>query len=299
MKRAFMLIAVIMFLAACSSNNLVKVDRPSGDFTYSGKITPGKWLKNIQVPYEYKQKSYTAKMQMYFPKSYKQGDSLRTIIALHGYSENHTIWQYKTSISSLADKYNFIIVCPYMGKTVYEMKFFPETKRKWAEIPGGLFVGKILINYLQKTFDIATDNKKTAMLGVKNGALGAFLTAARFSGDIGAVAGFSGIYDKNSLLNSRKFINMYGSYNKHNKRWKTSDNLLKMASHLQKTPVYIWHGGRDQSVPPEQSLIMTIKLKKYKNVTYNQREKVLSGWGDFKRYAVPEAMEFFNKKLVP
>ena len=102
------------------------------EFSYGGEIIPGKWLKKLKIEYEYMGKKQSVLTQIYFPRKYSKGDRLKTIVALHGYGSNYLSWGRKTRIESYADRYGFAIVCPNTGKTLFETKYYPETKYRWS-----------------------------------------------------------------------------------------------------------------------------------------------------------------------
>lgn len=286
-------------LVNCGPKKENGIKRSSASFTYKGEIKPGKWLYNLKVYYTAQTgKSKYAIIQIYFPKGYKQGQELKTIITLHGYQENQRTWEIKTPIEKYADEYSFAIVCPNMKTTVYESAFFPETKKqfKWGGIPGGTFIAVNLVNYLRKTFNLATEKDTTAILGAKMGGRGALLLTAQYPASFKTAAGLTGIYDKSLMSRSYKFVSIYGSYKDFKARWKKYDNLLKLSANLKNTPVYIWHGKKDFAIPPEQSIIIALKLRKYKNITYIQHKRSIE-WRYFAYKALPDVMKFFNEKL--
>ena len=145
----------------------------AGDVDYSSQVQPGKWLRNVMVKTEYMGETSSAKIQIYFPKSYTKGQKLRTIIALHQYANNEKDWESGALIESQANKYNMVIVCPDMDKSVYETNYYPETTYKWNVIPGGKFLGETLIKFLNDNFSLALKKESTGIAGVIAGAHGA------------------------------------------------------------------------------------------------------------------------------
>lgn len=269
---------------------------------YANKIRPGNWLKNISVNYQVKQIRKSVHIQIYFPKSYKNGQSLRTLIGLHGYNGSSSDWENYTSIESDADKYNFIIVCPSMGKTLYESAFFPETVNKWDGMPGGRWIVEILIPYLRENFLITQTRENTGIFGLSTGARGAILLSAQHTDIFGAAAGFSGDYDPMSTPRDKLLTSVYGSYYRFKERWKKTDNIIDLAVNLKNTPVLLGHGEKDYKVPVEQSGILAIRLlqlhKKHGGyiIKYFRKKYALHEWS-FWRYMLPHFMDFFNEHL--
>lgn len=274
----------------------------TAEVDYSSQIQPGKWLRNIIVMTEYNGETSTAKIQIFFPKGYIKGKTHRTIIALHQMDSNERDWENGAAIESHANKYNIVIVCPSMGKSVHETSYYPETSYKWNVIPGGKFLGETLIKFLNDNFAIATGKEYTAIAGVIAGAHGSILTACHYPDKFIAAAGISGFYDPTSLANGRMIEAIYGNYRNFPDRWEKDDNPLFLAEKLKGVHVYLYHGLRQDAYQPEQSRLMAIKLKhlqkksdKY-SVLYKDNKNGAYGWSSW-RQQIPELMEFMNEKL--
>lgn len=269
---------------------------------FASRIKPGNWLKSLKVGYQVKQVRKSVHIQIYFPKNYENGQALRTLIALHGYNGSSSDWESNTSIESQADKYKFIIVCPSMGKTLYESTFFPETTQKWGGMPGGRWIAEILIPYLRENFGIAETRAKTGIFGLSTGARGAILLSARHTEIFGAAAGFSGDYDSMSMTRDRLLTSVYGPYYKFKERWKKTDNIIDLAVNLKNTPVLLGHGEKDYKIPFEQSGILAIRLLQLRKkqggyvIKYFRKKYGQHNWS-FWRYMLPHSMEFFNEHL--
>ncbi|MFC1671118.1 alpha/beta hydrolase [Spirochaetota bacterium] len=271
-------------------------------FEFKGTIKPGKWLRNLKVEYTHKGVKSSAKVQIYFPKGYEKGDNLRTIIALHDYSGSLRNWEKETNIEKFANMYKFIIVCPAMYKTVYETKFYPQTTYMWGKIPGGKFVGEVLINYLREEFGIAKEREMTGIVGASTGGRGAILLAATYNDTFGAATGLSGDYDSVSLSRTKRFIAVYGKYKYFKKRWHDDDNIMKLAVNLKDTPVYLYHGGKERAIRKGHSVLLAIRLRQLQKkhggyeITYLEKKYNTHDW-DYWRRRVSEFMDFFNEKL--
>ncbi len=296
MKRIVLFIIPILFFISCATTTTV-----SHEMKYSKQIFPGRWLKKIAVPVENGQKKSVAIIQIYFPKKYKRGEEMKTLIALSSYSSNESEWARNSSITRLADKYNFVIVCPNMKKSLYELSFYDDTEYRWNVIPGGKFVGETLIKYLQNNFNLATSKSKTGIMGVTVGAHGALMVAAKYD-CFGAAAGISGYYNPSLMTSSRMIASVYGKYNKHKNRWEKDDNVLSMAEGLSGVKVFLFHGMKSDAFTPGQSRLMAIKIKHLQkksdsyHIKYKESKGGYYGWTFWKKQ-VPHVMEFFNANL--
>gem|GEM_PF-132109 len=293
---AITILLLLISSMSCVSGKVYK-------YAYTKPITSGRWLRNIKVPVTIGENAKYVTIQIYFPRKYKAGNVLPVIIALHSRRGNLRDWEVNTRIESMADSKNFIIVCPNMRQSMYESRFFPQTKTKWSPIPGSKFVGKVLIDYLRKTFALAQRREKTAILGLSTGARGAMLVSSLYPKRIGAAAGFSGDYDHLQLRWDKLFTSILGPYNKFPKRWKTTDNIVKLSKNLKNTPVFLAHGKGDRYIAVKQSFALFLAIKAH-NENYPNNYKVYSyikkravhDW-QFWRKALPLAIKFFDKDL--
>lgn len=269
---------------------------------YTGEIIPGKWVRDVSVPITYNGETSAAKIQVFFPKEYVQGKKCRTIIALHQYDNGSRDWETSSPIESLANKYRFVIVCPAMGKTLYENSFYPETTNRWNIMPGGKFIGEVLLPFLNDSFGLGLSKSSTGIMGITVGAHGAILVAETYPGLFGAAAGISGFYDPTIMQSSRMIESVYGSYRNNQLRWETDDNTLKNAEKLAGVAVFLYHGGKSDAFQEGQSRIMAIRLKQLQNkssafsITYSEEKSYQYGWTWWKTQ-VPAVMDFFNAQL--
>ena len=301
MKFKMLVLLLFVFFINCSSGqeNLV----PQKSFTYKGDITPGTWLRNLNVPYTYEGNEYSETIQIYFHRNYKAGENTRVIFALHGWGANHLEWGANSNITALADKYNMVIVCPNMKRSLYETAYYNETTNKWSGMPGGKYFGEVLIPYLQQTFALAYDKNKTGIMGLSTGGRGAILMAVIYPQYFGAAAGFSGYYSPEDMPNSRLLRSVYGEYRRFPERWQNDDNALHLAENLKDIPVFLSHGGRDKVVSPTQTQIMLIRLNMLFNSGAIKHKPMVRNFSNlahdwiYWRNVLPHAMIFFDASL--
>lgn len=288
---------------------------------YRGEITPGQWMRDIPVEYVADGQARTAKIQIYFPPGYARGRAQRTLIALHNTGGDQRDWERNSRLIGHASALGFVVVCPGLGSTIYETSYYPETTRKWDGIPGGRWVGEVLIGFIRQRFNLATERKRTGIVGISSGARGAVLIAERYPEIFGAVAGLSGYYDALSMTKSTLLSSVYGEHRAFEERWKTEDNIIELAKNLKDTPVYLAHGMDDNYHNYEQSRFLAVRLLMLRTshlesirgsvkdpaalesiaktafpfeLTLMRRE--YHNW-PFWNYVTPRMMEFFNKNL--
>lgn len=266
-------------------------------------LEPGKWTRSVMVPFEKGGESGVS-VQIYVPGDYKPGEKIRTLIMLPEYDGNEREWENSTPIAQEANALHLAIVCPNTAGTVYESAYYPETVKKWGPVPGTLFIGEVLVPYLQSKFSLAADRKRTGICGIGMGARGAILVAAKYNRLFCAAAGLSGVYDPGLLsrpLNSLTAV--YGSYKSFPERWDETDNVIKLAPELKGTAVFLAHGDSDSQVPSNQSVALAITLNtlQKKGGGYDSRYKAMRhhahDWRCWRR-VFPEVMRFFGEKLA-
>jgi hypothetical protein len=187
-------------------------------------------------------------------------DSTRTVIGLPGWNFASRTWEDNAKISELAKEYNFTVVLPEMGKSVYESEFYPETKKanRWAgpdEIPGARWVGEVVYKYIE-------DNHPpfSGIFGLSTGGRGAILVPQLYYKvwqlkPIRACS-MSGTFDLLSLKPTtgeyRIHSAVYGERKQHLERWKVDDSMLRVEA-LKGVEILLIHGSKDPYVPVSQS----------------------------------------------
>jgi enterochelin esterase-like enzyme len=268
------------------------------------EATPGKWLRNVKVEYRVEGNTGHVLVQIYFPKNYAAGAKARTLIVLHGYRQQPSDWENGTPITDYADRYDFVLVCPAMGTTLYESKYYPETKNRWAPVPGGEYIVRVLLPFVREQFGLAADRSGTGIFGISTGARGALLLASQYPKLFGAAAGLSGDYDSASLWNDRLLVSQYGPYGLYRDRWEKEVNILELSTSLKNTPVFLGHGTNDAIVPPPQTKMLADRLKERHDAKGGYdlivEEVKSAGAGHDWRYwgsLVPDVLRFFDRTL--
>lgn len=304
MKKIFLFCLTAAILSCTTPDASRKGDstplKPSG---LSKEIQPGKWLRNIHVQTLDNNQASNVRIQIYFPSGYLYGTKYRTIIALHSYDSNEREFEKNAAMEYLANRYNFVIVCPSMGKSVYETSFYPETSYKWNSIPGGKFIGEDLLRFLNDNFGLGAGKENTGILGVTAGAYGAIKVAAMYNSRFNAAAGISGFYDPTTIQSGRIIEAVYGSYKIHPERWENDASAIALADRLTGVHVFLYHGTRGDSFNAGQSRMMAIRLRSLQrtssgsfNITYKENKNGYQGWTYWKRH-IPEIMEFMDQNL--
>ncbi len=299
-----------LLLASCESASRGSSSASQYRFRpYEGTISPGEWNRSLEVEFSAEGATVRVPVQIYFPRQYVRGNAARTLIGLHSYAGSMSDWEKKTPVTEYAERFNFVVVCPQTQGTLFETKYYPETTMKWGPIPGGRWVGEVLIPYLRQSLNLATDRKKTGIFGHSWAARGAVLVASTYPQFFGAAAGLSGNYDMLANNRSKRFAMVYGDYNSFTERWNSDDNLIRLAENLKDIPLFLAHGEYDNDVHHDQTRMFAMRMIQLRNRAREKgpdsasyrfdlvlRKQEFHDWS-FWRTATRSMMPFFNQYL--
>lgn len=120
-----------------------------------------------------------------------QNGPLKVLWLLHGLSDDHTIWQRRTSIERYAEGRNVAVFMPNGGRSFY------------CDVPGGLryetHVAEELPAIVRSMFNLSDKREDTFIAGLSMGGYGAFKIALRHPDRYAAAASFSGVMDVDSF----------------------------------------------------------------------------------------------------
>jgi S-formylglutathione hydrolase FrmB len=168
-----------------------------------------------------------------------------TLYLLHGLSDDHTIWQRRTSIERYVAPLGLAVVMPGVGRSFYADTAFGH--RYWT------FVSRELPALARSFFPLSAAREDTFAAGLSMGGYGAFKLALRCPGKFAAAVSLSGALD------------IAGQARGAEKQWRTelhnvfgdldalpsSDNdLMHLAGKLARSPgpkpaLYQWCGTED------------------------------------------------------
>ncbi len=111
----------------------------------------------------------------------------KVLYLLHGYSDDQTIWQRRTSVERYAARHNLAIIMPAVNHSFYCNEQYGE--KYWD------FVALELPAVMQRFFRLSDKPEDTFVAGLSMGGYGAMKLALNFPGRFGAAASFSGALD--------------------------------------------------------------------------------------------------------
>ncbi len=171
-----------------------------------------------------------------------------TLYLLHGLSDDHTIWQRRTSIERYVADTPLAVVMPAVGRSFYTD--MARGLRYWT------FISEELPALCRRLFPLSTKREDTFVAGLSMGGYGAFKLALRCPERFAAAASLSGALDMAALLEADpargpEMENIFGDLAK----LRGSDNdLLHLATKLArsrgpKPRLFQWCGTGDFLYP--------------------------------------------------
>lgn len=115
---------------------------------------------------------------------------------LHGLSDDHTIWQRRTSIERYAAQYHLAVVMPGVDRSFYTDMV--QGNRYWT------YVSEELPALMQAWFPISAAREETFVAGLSMGGYGAFKLALTYPERFAAAASFSGALDMAGAIHNRE-----------------------------------------------------------------------------------------------
>lgn len=114
---------------------------------------------------------------------------------LHGLSDDHTIWQRRTSIERYVAELGWAVVMPQVHRSFYSDEFYGG--QFWT------FVSEELPALVSRFFRVSTAREDTFVAGLSMGGYGAFKLALRRPDRFAAAASLSGALDLTPLVEGR------------------------------------------------------------------------------------------------
>lgn len=166
----------------------------------------------------------------------------KTLVLLHGYSEDLCTWITDFNIVGLAYQKNIAIILPDG-----ENSFYTDAKATGHQY--ATLIGKELIEYVQKTFNIAQNMKDTFIAGFSMGGYGALHLGLKFPQTFNACVGLSSAIitkgvrnmkpgDENPIANYDYYEGVFGELKN---VCKTENDLEFQVKELQKNDGRIPH----------------------------------------------------------
>ena len=193
----------------------------------------------------------------------------KVLYLLHGYSDDHTIWQRRTSVERYAASRNLAIIMPGVNHSFYYNEVYGE--KYWD------FVSDELPKVMHRFFRLSDRPEDTFVAGLSMGGYGAMKLALNFPERFGAAASFSGAVDITSRSKLANWKRITGG-----KSIKGTDcdliHLVKEKADCEKKPrLYVSCGTADFLYGHHQKFVPLLKKHGW-NVTHYEEPDATHAW---------------------
>jgi S-formylglutathione hydrolase FrmB len=200
----------------------------------------------------------------------------KVLYLLHGYSDDQTIWQRRTSVERYAAAHNLAIIMPGVNHSFYCNEYYGE--RYWD------FVSQELPAVMHRFFRLSDKPEDTFVAGLSMGGYGAMKLALNFPERFGAAASFSGASDI-LTMSARKAGDWKRIFGRRKVEGTDCDLFHMMeenASAPHKPRLYVSCGTADFLYGHHQKFIPALKEKGW-NVTSYEEPDAVHEWGFWDR----------------
>lgn len=173
---------------------------------------------------------YTDTCLIFTPSKIEKAKMYPLVILLHGYSGNYKQWNDIIDLQVLADKYNFILVCP---DGFYSCWYVNSPINKKSQFESFLF--KIFIPEIYNSYKI--DKENIFISGLSMGGFGAISLFINNPNFFKAAGSTSGILDIIPFKNRWNMNNIFGNFDENKKYYidfSPINNLEKISTHQKK-----------------------------------------------------------------
>lgn len=116
----------------------------------------------------------------------------KVLYLLHGYSDDHTIWQRRTSVERYAAAHNLAVIMPAVNHSFYCNE--PYGERYWD------YIAEELPRVMHRYFRLSFQPEDTFVAGLSMGGFGAMKLAMNFPERFGKACSFSGAVSSKGLF---------------------------------------------------------------------------------------------------
>lgn len=159
-------------------------------------------------------------------KSNRKEGKIPTLYLLHGMSDDHTIWQRRTSIERYVSEMGIAVVMPtthlgYYTNTQYGYRYFDYIAKELPQICHSFFA------------DLSDKREETFAAGLSMGGYGALKLGFAASETFGAVASLSGKLDITNITDEEAQSPLYrGIFGEFEQLKESDNNLFTLADRL-------------------------------------------------------------------
>jgi len=149
------------------------------------------------------------------------------VYLLHGWSGKYNNWANKTDLGILADKYEFMIVCPDGG---YAGWYLDSPLKKESQYD--TYIAIEVVQYIDDNYKTFKDSTGRFITGLSMGGHGAIRLIAKHPNVFDAAGSMSGVMDLNESTKKYGIIQLLGEYETNTELWQ-NESCLKTVENLE------------------------------------------------------------------
>ena len=179
-----------------------------------GSSLSGADVEVIQIPSAKMEKKIPATVILPDTYSERESDKFPVLYLLHGAGGNHASWNQSTQCAQLADKYEFIILCPDGGSTswYYDSPIDPDYQYE-------THVAEECVQFMDKNYRTLVNRGARAISGMSMGGHGAMYLAIRHPDTFGTSVCLMGGVDIRPFPNNWDIKKRLGEISTHRENW--------------------------------------------------------------------------------
>lgn len=179
----------------------------------------------------------------YVPSTYKAGEEVPLVVALHGCSQTASQFATSTKLNKMAEKYNFIVIYPQQAVTrqvIMCWSFFSSNSRNSTE-------PKMIVNMVnQVKSQYSIDDSKVFVCGFSAGGAMASTLALCYPDVFAAASVTSGLMFNSCNMMTYATAMLYGSSNSPTTTGRSAYSSAGSKAHV--IPIITFHGLSDTTV---------------------------------------------------
>lgn len=157
------------------------------------------------------------------PESYDNQTKFPVVYLLHGYGGNYATWTQTTDrVQTMADQYNFIVVCPDGDNSSWYFDSLMDSTSHYET-----YVAKELVEWMDTHYKTIPKREARAITGLSMGGHGALYLALRHQNVYGACGSMSGGVDIRPFPNNWSIKKHLGEQSTHPDNWE-NNTVMKM-----------------------------------------------------------------------
>lgn len=180
------------------------------------------------------------------------GQPIGDLLLLPGWDDPADVWCVRSRACAKALKRGYRLIIPDMGKSMYCLAAYPETREDWRTAPDFPWLRDTLIPTLQEKYCLLRPGANNYVIGAGAGARGALRLTQALPDLFVAAACLSGDYNPSLAPRDNLYRGFFGDIEEHGDRWRVDENLCAHVSTIT-TPLLLSHGQLDDFIPAAQT----------------------------------------------